>query len=203
MGSGRKAARQGRADPARRGPHARCCPCRRSGKSRRRTRRTSGGGRRRRRRRNGAREAHGMTDIPYHRIASQFYNRPLWLMPSAAETISAFLLTRMRQGRASAGGESDSGSTTQLFPATAKPDGSVEVHRSRASRFYGEYPDRRRRTAQALPARRPTARRSLPSWASCANRGAYVGALERHRHVRGLQVPAAPGRARTSAPRPS
>jgi hypothetical protein len=116
-----------------------------------------------------------MNDIPYHRIASQFYNRPLWLMPSAAETISAFLLTRIRQGRGSAGGESDSGGSTQAFPGTAKPDGSVEFHRSRASRFYGEYkigtdgrPKPYRETEQGTAI--------LTVVGELANRGAYVGA---------------------------
>src|SRR5262245_22195667 len=73
--------------------------------------------------------------MQYHRIASQFYNRPLWLLPSAAETISAFLLGRMR----SHGGESDVGSTIEAFRPTPRPDGSVELHAPRASRFHGEY----------------------------------------------------------------
>src|SRR5262245_49671023 len=116
-----------------------------------------------------------MTDIPYHRIASQFYNRPLSLLPSAAETISAFLVTGTPQGRASAGGESDSGSTTQLFPATAKPDGSVEVHRPRASRFYGDYPVDG--DGRPKPYRRtPDGTAIITVVGELVNRGAYVGA---------------------------
>ena len=141
-----------------------------------------------------------MTDIPYHRIARQFYNRPLWLLPSAAETISAFLLTRMRQARGSAGGEDDSGSTTQFFPGTAKPDGSVELHRPRASRFYGEYrvgadgtPKPYRETADGTAI--------VTVIGELVNRGAYVGASSGDRYLRGLQVPAEPGRAKTPASR--
>lgn len=36
-----------------------------------------------------------MNGIPYHRVASKFFNRPLLLTPAIAETISTFLLSRI------------------------------------------------------------------------------------------------------------
>jgi signal peptide peptidase SppA len=116
-----------------------------------------------------------MTDIPYHRIAGRFYNRPLWLMPSAAETIGAFLMARMRQGPGGSGGESDSGGSTQFFPVTRKDDGSVEGHKPRASRFYGEYP--LGEDGRPKPYRRtPDGTAIVTVIGELANRGAYVGA---------------------------
>ncbi|WP_440640270.1 S49 family peptidase [Bradyrhizobium sp. PUT101] len=78
-----------------------------------------------------------MTEIPYHRIAAQFYNRPLLLAPAAAETISAFLMSRVGAGPRSAAMNDDSGSSVELFRPT-QTEAGAEVHRGRASRFYGQ-----------------------------------------------------------------
>jgi signal peptide peptidase SppA len=116
-----------------------------------------------------------MTAIPYHRIAGQVYNRPLWLMPSTADVISAFLMSRMRQGSASGLDDDDHGGSTQFFPFTRKQDGSAEGHKPRASRFYGEYP--LGEDGRPKPYRRTADGTAIVTVVGeLANRGAYVGA---------------------------
>jgi signal peptide peptidase SppA len=119
-----------------------------------------------------------MNGIPYHRIASQFFNRPLWLQPSTAETISAFLLSRMQQGPdagGGGGGESDKGETRQYFQATQRQDGSIESSSPRASRFYGDYPVDS--NGRPKPYRlTPDGTAIITIVGELVNRGAYVGA---------------------------
>lgn len=118
-----------------------------------------------------------MTDLPYHRICGQFYNRPLWLLPSTAETISSFLLSRVeRAAGGGRGGETDKGQTSQWFPGTQKADGSIETHSPRASRFYGDYP-RDAETGRPLPYRRTDEGTAIITIVGeLVNRGGYVGA---------------------------
>nr|WP_283771491.1 S49 family peptidase [Chelatococcus sp. YT9] len=78
----------------------------------------------------------------------------------------------MRRG---AGGDDDAGTTRQAFNAQQKPDGSVEYHSPRASRFIGDY-----RTG---PDGRPTPYRVTADGTAIisiirelVNRGAWVGA---------------------------
>lgn len=118
-----------------------------------------------------------MTDLAYHHIAAQFYNRPLWLLPSAAETISAFLLMRMRRGQVVGGSGSDAGSSTQAFAPSPHADGSVEFHAPRASRFYGEYPVDPDGNGRPKPYRRTADGTAIVTVVGeLVNRGAYVGA---------------------------
>lgn len=112
--------------------------------------------------------------IEPHRIAGQFFNRPLLLAPDAARTIGAFLLSRF-DARRGGGGENESGQSVQAFRATGNADGSVEIHSPRASRFVGEY-----RTG---PDGRPTSYRVTQDGTAIitivgelVNRGAWVGA---------------------------
>jgi signal peptide peptidase SppA len=121
-----------------------------------------------------------MNEMHYHRVAGQFYNRPLWLLPSAAETISAFLLSRI-QGGPLAGrggsGDSDEGGSTQAFHPTPHPDGSAEFHKPRASRFYGEYPVDEDARGRPKPYRRTAEGTAIITVVGeLVNRGAYVGA---------------------------
>lgn len=116
--------------------------------------------------------------IELRHVAARFYNRPLWLAPSAAETISAFLLSRMASVAARGGaaaGEQDPGETTQFFRPTAGVDGSMEAHSPRASRFYGDYPlgD----DGRPAPYRRtPDGTAIMTLVGEWVNRGAWVGA---------------------------
>lgn len=116
-----------------------------------------------------------MSEMNLHRIASKFYNQPLLLQPSAAETISAFLLQRIAAGRGAGGGENDAASSFEAFRPRERSDGAVEIHQARASRFYGEWatdqngrPTPYRRTADG------TAIITLVG--EFVNRGAYIGA---------------------------
>jgi signal peptide peptidase SppA len=113
--------------------------------------------------------------IEPHRVAAQFYNRPLLLTPSVAQTISSFLLSRFEMGRRGAGGGDDAGTSAQAFNNTPKPDGSLEMHSPRASRFVGEY--------RSGPDGRPTPYRVTRDGTAVisvigelVNRGAWVGA---------------------------
>ncbi|WP_315804043.1 S49 family peptidase [Bradyrhizobium sp. SZCCHNS3002] len=113
-------------------------------------------------------------EIPYHRIAAQFYNRPLCLAPQAAETISAFLLSRIGAGPRSAAMNDDAGSTTELFRAT-QTDAGAEAHRPRASRFYGQTP--LDETGRPMPFRRTQDGVGIiTTVGEFVNRGAWVGA---------------------------
>ncbi len=113
----------------------------------------------------------------YHRIAGQFYNRPLLLLPSAAETISAFLRARMQAGPSAAGADHDAGESHQFFPAVQRPDGSVEAHSPRASRFYGEYPASEDGSGRPLPFRRTAEGVGIVTIVGeLVNRGAWIGA---------------------------
>ncbi|CAH1649827.1 S49 family peptidase [Chelatococcus asaccharovorans] len=109
-----------------------------------------------------------------HRIAAQFFNRPLLLTETSARTISSFLLSRFEMRRG-AGGDHNAGTTTQAWAGQQQPDGSVEFHSPRASRFVGEY-----RTG---PDGRPTPYRVTENGTAIVsvigelvNRGAWVGA---------------------------
>jgi signal peptide peptidase SppA len=117
------------------------------------------------------------TGIPYHRIASQFYNRPLLVLPSTAETISAFLLSRIGAGPRAAAIESDAGLTRQAFNPTPGPDGSMQIHSARASRFYGDYPMESDGSGRPMPFRRTPEGVGICSMiGEFVNRGAWVGA---------------------------
>lgn len=112
----------------------------------------------------------------FHRIAGQFYNRPLLLLPSAAEVISSLILNRMRAGGRGPDLHDRAGATTVQFDSARKGDGSTEVHASRASRFYGEY-------AVDSGTRRPTPYRRTAQGTALidlvgefVNRGAWIGA---------------------------
>lgn len=68
-----------------------------------------------------------MTDIPYHRIASRFYNRPLCLQEAAADTISATLLSRIGAGPRNGTMADDDGKSYEAFSATPTQAGA-EIH---------------------------------------------------------------------------
>lgn len=113
--------------------------------------------------------------IEYHRIAQQFYNQPLLLLPASAETISNYLLSRIAAGPRGQVAENDAGRSVQAFRGRENADGSAEIHAPRASRFYGEYPlgeDGRpqpyRRTAEGVGI--------ITMVGEFVNRGAWVGA---------------------------
>jgi len=114
-------------------------------------------------------------EMSYHRIAAQFYNRPLLLLPSAAETISAFLLSRVgARGRGNVAAESG-GESRQFFEPTRSPDGAIESHAPRASRFYGETP--LDENSRPLPFRRTAEGVAIITLVGeFVNRGAWVGA---------------------------
>ncbi len=113
--------------------------------------------------------------IEPHRIAGQFFNRPLLLTPQAAKTISSFLLSRF-DARRGTSGESDAGISSQAFAPTIAQDGkTAEFHSPRTSRFYGEY--------RVDPDGRPTPYRVtsdgtaiIPIIGELVNRGAWIGA---------------------------
>ncbi|ACL57430.1 S49 family peptidase [Methylobacterium nodulans] len=119
--------------------------------------------------------------MQYHRVAGRFYNRALLLAPSAAETISVFLLSRMAAGPAALGNvggvEHDAGESVQLFRSQERADGSIEAHTPRASRFYGEYPMAEDGTRRPLPFRRTADGVAIITMVGeLVNRGAWVGA---------------------------
>jgi signal peptide peptidase SppA len=112
-----------------------------------------------------------------HRVASQFYNRPLLVLPSTAETISSFLLSRIGAGPLGDSGENDSGESVQTFSSTAREDGSREYHSPRASRFYGDYPVDPESNGRPRPYRRtPDGTAIITMVGELVNRGAWVGA---------------------------
>jgi signal peptide peptidase SppA len=121
--------------------------------------------------------------IELRHVAARFYNRPLLLTPSSAETISAVLFARVKGGAAAAPGagaglggvEHDAGSSVHAFAPTEKPDGSAEFHSARASRFYGEYAkdDQGRPTPYRRTADGTAILTLVGEW---VNRGAWVGA---------------------------
>lgn len=115
-----------------------------------------------------------MTELPYHRIAAQFYNRPLCLTLPAAETISAFLLSRIGAGPRSAMLNDDAGASREMFRMTPTP-GGAEAHQSRASRFYGQTP--LDENGRPMPFRRTQEGVGIITMVGeFVNRGAWVGA---------------------------
>lgn len=117
--------------------------------------------------------------LPVHRIASQFYNRPLLLTPQAADTISGVLLARLgdrsMQLGGGSGGEDTAQTSTTLFPAQAGPGGTVTVHTPQASRFYGEVA--RTEDGAPMPFRRTQDGVAIITLVGeWVNRGGYVGA---------------------------
>ncbi len=116
-----------------------------------------------------------MTELAYHRIAHLFYNRPLALSPAAAETISAYLFSRIGAGPRGARGEDDSGKSSQVFAPTQSADGAIEIHAPRASRFYGATP--LDEAGRPLPYRRTEAGVAIITViGELVNRGAWIGA---------------------------
>ncbi|MDH3031067.1 S49 family peptidase [Methylobacterium fujisawaense] len=118
--------------------------------------------------------------ITPHRIAGQFYNRPLLLLPAAADTISNFLIARgstaadMRRG---AGGDDDARQERVLFEPTRGADGTTTVHSPTASRFHGDVPLSEDGSRRPLPFRRTEAGVSIITLVGeWVNRGGYVGA---------------------------
>jgi signal peptide peptidase SppA len=112
-----------------------------------------------------------------HRIAHQFFNRPLLLQRASAETISEFLLTRIGAGGAVSLGEDDSGESRQSFRPSDNADGTREYHAPRASRFYGDYPVDPNSNGRPKPYRRtPNGKALITQVGEFVNRGAYVGA---------------------------
>ncbi|SFI85186.1 S49 family peptidase [Methylobacterium brachiatum] len=120
--------------------------------------------------------------IPLHRIAGQFYNRPLLLTPQAADTISNVLLSRIGDGGAQLGGRGGGGedtaqTSTTLFPAELGGDGTMTVHTPQASRFYGEVPLSEDGSRRPLPYRRTAEGVAIITLVGeWVNRGGYVGA---------------------------
>lgn len=115
-----------------------------------------------------------------HRVAGRFFSRPLLIAPGAAETISAFLLSRL-SGPAAAGGlagiEHDAGESREIFPAAVRGDGTAEVHSPRASRFYGEFPMSEDGSRRPLPFRRTAEGvANITLVGEWVNRGGYIGA---------------------------
>ena len=118
-----------------------------------------------------------MTEIPYHRIAAQFYNRPLLLLPSSAETISAFLLARIDARARGQAATERGGESVQAFRPTAREDGSMEFHSPRASRFHGEVPASADGSGRPAPFRLTTNGVAIITLVGeFVNRGAWVGA---------------------------
>ena len=115
-----------------------------------------------------------MTDIPLHRIASAFFNRPLLLAPSAGANIAGFLAGRMRAG-GGRGGNERSAETVEVFGPTRTEAGGTEVHSPRASRFHGATP--LGADGRPLPFRRTAEGVAIISIiGELVNRGAYIGA---------------------------
>lgn len=113
-----------------------------------------------------------------HRIAGQFYNRPLMVLPSTANVISTFLLSEIRARAGGRGGlQSDGGSQMQGFRAIERADGTVEYHAARASRFYGDYPVDSDAGGRPKPYRRTVQGTALITLVGeFVNRGAWIGA---------------------------
>ena len=115
-----------------------------------------------------------MTDIPLHRIASAFSNRPLLLAPEAGEQIAAFLAGRMRAG-GGRGGNERSAESVQFFRARENPDGTMEAHSPRVSRFHGSTPIGA--DGRPLPYRRTENGVAIITIiGELVNRGAWIGA---------------------------
>jgi signal peptide peptidase SppA len=115
--------------------------------------------------------------IAFRHVAARFFNRPLWIQPEAAETIGAFLLSRMSELRAGGGSsaEDDAGETKQFFRPTEGADGSIEFHSPRMSRFHGDY--LKGDDGRPLPYRRtPEGTAIITMVGELVNRGAWVGA---------------------------
>ncbi len=115
-----------------------------------------------------------------HRVAGRFFSRPLLLAPGAAETISAFLLSRLSNptaGGGMAGIEHDASDSRQIFPSQINGDGTAEVHAPRASRFHGEYPLSEDGNRRPLPFRRTAGGTAIVTMVGeLVNRGAWIGA---------------------------
>lgn len=115
-----------------------------------------------------------MTDIPFHRIAAAFYNRPLLLAPDAGANIAGFLAGRMRAG-GGGGSREMAGETIEVFRARENPDGTMEAHSPRVSRFHGSTPIGA--DGRPLPFRRTENGVAIISIiGELVNRGAYIGA---------------------------
>lgn len=118
--------------------------------------------------------------FPVHRVAGQFYNRPLLLTPQAADTISQVLLARLGEGslqlgRGGAGGEDTAQTSTTLFAPTKDAAGNILVHTPQASRFYGEVA--RTEDGAPMPYRRTQEGVAIITLVGeWVNRGGYVGA---------------------------
>jgi signal peptide peptidase SppA len=118
-----------------------------------------------------------------HRVAGRFYNRPLLLTPSAADTISNFLLGRiagvaggpdMRQGT---GGGDDAQEARTLFEPHRGADGTLTVYTPAASRFVGDVPLSEDGQRRPLPFRRTAEGVAIITLVGeWVNRGGWVGA---------------------------
>lgn len=127
-----------------------------------------------------------MTDIPYHRIASRFYNRPLCLQEAAADTISAFLLSRIGAGPRNGTMADDDGKSYEAFSATPTQAGA-EIHAPRASRFYGQTP--LDETGRPLGFRRTAEGVGIITIVGeLVNRGAWIGASSGLISYEGIKV---------------
>lgn len=114
------------------------------------------------------------TPIPFHRVAAQFFNRPLLLAPDAAQTIADFLAGRMRAG-GGRGGNERSAESAEIFQPTRTEAGGAEVHSPRVSRFYGSTP--LGADGRPLPFRRTAEGVAIVTViGELVNRGAWVGA---------------------------
>lgn len=111
--------------------------------------------------------------MEYHRIATQFFNRPLLLAPASAEAIGAFLFSRISAGSRSGAADGVSAAAHEAFPAQRRDDGALELHSTRASRFYAETPldD----TGRPMPFRRTSDGRAIITIiGETVNRGAWI-----------------------------
>ncbi|KTS30857.1 peptidase S49 [Methylobacterium indicum] len=117
--------------------------------------------------------------MQYHRIAGQFFNRPLLLTPPAADTISNFILSRVGgpEMRAGDADEHTAQKSTTFFPAQAGGDGTLTVHTPQASRFYGETPLSEDGSRRPLPFRRTAEGVAIITLVGeWVNRGGWIGA---------------------------
>ncbi|MGF3022647.1 S49 family peptidase [Methylobacterium aquaticum] len=117
--------------------------------------------------------------MQYHRIAGQFFNRPLLLTPPAADTISNFILSRVGgpEMRAGDADEHTAQKSTTFFPAQAGGDGTLTVHTPQASRFYGEVPLSEDGSRRPLPFRRTAEGVAIITLVGeWVNRGGWIGA---------------------------
>lgn len=116
-----------------------------------------------------------MSDLPLHWIAGRFFNRPLLLAPDAGANIAGFLAGRMRTGGRGGGGSERSAETVEFFRARENPDGTMEAHSPRVSRFCGSTPIGA--DGRPLPFRRTENGVAIISIiGELVNRGAYIGA---------------------------